>query len=78
MTRKRVTMGLKPGTERSAEAWVGEKNEPSLKQPKPTITKRLTIDISEELHRTLKMKAAAEGVRMADLVRSWILENCEG
>ncbi|MCP4903060.1 MAG: hypothetical protein GY906_39350 [bacterium] len=38
-------------------------------------TKRLTIDVSVELHRKLKVRAAEEGVRMADLVRQWIQHN---
>jgi hypothetical protein len=38
--------------------------------------KRLTIDIPARLHRELKMKAAAEGVKMVDLLRQWIEEKC--
>ncbi len=36
--------------------------------------KRLTIDVSEELHRAIKMKAVELGVPMADMLRS-LLEN---
>jgi plasmid stability protein len=32
--------------------------------------------VPEELHRRLKVKAAVEGVNMADLVRAWITEKC--
>ena len=39
-------------------------------------TKRLTIDVPADLHRTLKMRAAAEGVKMAGLVQEWIREHC--
>ncbi len=46
--------------------------------PTPTETKpkmkRLTIDISEELHRAIKMKAVEQGMPMADMLRS-LLEN---
>lgn len=33
---------------------------------------RLNANIKEELHRKLKMKAAAEGVTMGDLIERWI------
>ncbi len=36
--------------------------------------KRLTIDVSEELHRAIKMKAVEQGTPMADMLRS-LLEN---
>lgn len=36
--------------------------------------KRLTIDISEELHTKLKAKAALEKTRMADVVRKALNE----
>lgn len=35
-------------------------------------TVRITVDLEPDLHRRLKIKAAMEGVRMADLVREWI------
>ncbi len=82
MTRKKVAIKIKPETKKQADAWVSEspQEEQGTKQtrPEPTLqkTKRLTIDIPETLHRTLKIKAAVEGVRMADLVRSWIQEKC--
>lgn len=79
MSGKRVAIGLKPGRERQADAWVA-RSEPSAAPVEegapPAVTKRLTIDVSEDLHRTLKVKAAQEGVRMADLVRRWIEEGC--
>jgi hypothetical protein len=85
MTRKKVSFGLKPGVAKDADDWVNEpspavkakeERAPEAKTPKPPKMKRLTIDVPEQLHRTLKMKAAFEGKRMADLVRSWIEENC--
>ena len=84
MTGKKVSIGLKPGAQKSAEAWITESRErpeearaPAVETPPPpAVIKRLTIDVSEELHRKLKVKAANEGVRMADLVREWIAERC--
>jgi len=65
-------MSLKPATDkRSVDDWVGEKKESTV-APAKIPTKRLTIDIPEELHRLLKTKAAAEGVKMADIVRRLI------
>ena len=37
--------------------------------------KRLTIDIPEELHRTIKSQCAARGTKMADEVRELLLQN---
>jgi hypothetical protein len=44
--------------------------------PQLIAMKRLTIDVPLDLHRKLKVKAAMEGVKMADLVRDWIKERC--
>lgn len=32
---------------------------------------RITVDLDADLHRRLKIKAAMEGKRLADLVREW-------
>lgn len=37
--------------------------------------KRLTIDITEELHRAIKMKAVERGTPMADMLRSLLESN---
>ena len=37
-------------------------------------TKRLTIDISEPLHRALKIKAVTDGVTMAEIVRQLLTQ----
>lgn len=80
MTAKRVPLGLKPGVQKHAEEWVAQPMQSSATPPAeevpPAILKRLTIDVPEELHRRLKVKAANEGVRMADLVRRWIEDGC--
>jgi predicted HicB family RNase H-like nuclease len=80
MTGKRVSFGLKPGVQKRAEEWVSDATAPepgpSEEGARTVATKRLTIDVSEDLHRALKVKAATEGVKMADLVRAWITERC--
>ena len=40
--------------------------------------KRLTIDISRDLHRILKVRAAEQGLTMAELMRSLISKWVEG
>lgn len=37
-------------------------------------TKRLTIDVSEPIHRALKIKAVTEGVTMAEIVRQLLMQ----
>jgi hypothetical protein len=37
---------------------------------------RITVDLDEESHKKLKVFAAQQGVRIADLVRVWIANNC--
>jgi predicted HicB family RNase H-like nuclease len=80
MSGKRVAIGLKPGTKQQADAWVAQSVPPTEmaeeEGAQPAVLKRLTIDVSEDLHRRLKVKAAQEGVRMADLVRRWIEDGC--
>ncbi|NJN74084.1 MAG: hypothetical protein HC799_15370 [Limnothrix sp. RL_2_0] len=71
---KRTGIPRKPMTE--AENWVAERQAPIAAEPTPKVEKmkRLTIDVPESLHRSLKLKSVAEGMTMADLVRSWIEE----
>ena len=37
-------------------------------------TKRLTVDVSEPLHKALKMQAVTEGVTMAEIVRQLLMQ----
>jgi len=76
MSGKRVAIGLKPSAKLQAEQWVAQAAPAVEEGAPPQIIKRLTIDVSEDLHRRLKVKAAQEGVRMADLVRRWIEDGC--
>jgi predicted DNA binding CopG/RHH family protein len=41
-------------------------------------TKRLTIDISEALHKALKIKAVNDGITMAQIVRQLLLRQFTG
>lgn len=36
--------------------------------------KRLNADLPKSLHHDFKVKATADGVRMSDLVRLWVIE----
>lgn len=40
-----------------------------------TPMKRLTIDVSDDLHRRIKTRCAAEGVKMADVIRDLLEEH---
>lgn len=51
---------------------------PSPTKPIETVKmKRLTLDISEDLHRSIKLKAVTQGVSMVDLLRD-LLEQTYG
>jgi len=62
---KKVTFGTTPAvklaTAQSAEQWVDHRNTET--------TKRLTIDVPENLHRRIKTTCAQRGVKMADEIR---------
>lgn len=73
--RKSVSFGAKPqpAAPRAAtpDQWVsGAVTEPTGEAVK---TKRLTIDIPESLHRSIKTQCASRGLRMSDEIRD-ILE----
>jgi predicted DNA binding CopG/RHH family protein len=67
---KKVTITAKPSrpvgdTEKAAEQWVASGNTESAEG-----MKRFTIDVPESLHRRIKMQCAAQGLKMADEIRS--------
>jgi predicted DNA binding CopG/RHH family protein len=72
---KKVSIKTKKSREAEADAWVKDR------KPAATATataegetmKRLTIDVSESLHKRIKTYCAANGLIMADEIRS-ILE----
>ena len=64
--KKSVKIGVKPTTAKSADNWVTER---TATKPNAEKMKRLTIDVSESLHRRIKSTCANEGVKMADEIR---------
>ena len=77
MATKKVSFGAKPKSSSpapDADTWV-QQQATSGDSAEPM--KRLTIDIPEDLHRRLKITAASQDMRMADLVREWIRKGLE-
>jgi hypothetical protein len=66
MPAKRVSITSKPtprpAAEPTADDWVNNRNAPEA-------MKRLTFDVSESLHRRIKVSCAKRGVKMADDLR---------
>jgi hypothetical protein len=72
MTGKKVTFGSKPQASSAAspDDWVVSRTVPEP-DPVPEIKmKRLTLDVSEELHRKIKSACANRGTKMADEIRA--------
>lgn len=80
MTKKTVTMKMpvaKPTAQ--ADAWVGASTSDVSEAPKTSkvvplhaegeANKRLTIDVSESLHKRIKTQCAMRGTKMADVIR---------
>ncbi len=64
---KKIAIGTKPTnkpTPTGADAWVESRG-----AGEPEKMKRLTIDISENLHRRIKAQCAMNGTKIADEVR---------
>jgi len=60
----------------AADAWVGQGVEPHLKRVEiegvaaaPVVMKRLTIDVTSDLHARIKVACASRGKIMADEIR---------
>jgi len=70
MSAKRVSIRTKPRRSAHADAWVEERVLPEEREP----MKRLTIDIPESLHRTIKVQCALRGRKIADEVRELLLQ----
>jgi hypothetical protein len=62
-SRKAIAIPPKPG----AEQWVRQGAETSA--PPPVKLKRLTLDLPEALHRTIKMRAVTEGLSIVEMLR---------
>ena len=63
---KKIAFGIKPTNKavlpEAADDWVDNRGEAN-------VMKRLTIDIPESLHRTIKSQCAIRGTKIADEVR---------
>ncbi len=67
MTSKKVSIGTKPTNKPAradADTWVASRDDKKTEQ-----MKRLTIDIPESLHRTIKAQCAMRGTKIADEMR---------
>lgn len=70
---KKISIGTKPTSKPAvvaADAWVESRNSGN----EPEQMKRLTIDVPESLHRTIKMQCAMRGTKIADEVRELLLQ----
>lgn len=73
MSTKKVSIGAKPTNKPAppaADAWVESRSNGT--EPEPM--KRLTIDITEGLHRAIKAQCAMRGTKIADEVRELLLQ----
>lgn len=73
MSIKKVQIGTKPTNKpapASADAWV----ENRCNGDEPEQMKRLTIDVPESLHRSIKTQCAMRGTKIADEVRELLLK----
>lgn len=68
MSTKKIQIGTKPST---ADTWVDTQ---SSTQPAPQRIKRLTIDVPESLHRTIKAQCAMRGTKISEEVRALLLQ----
>jgi predicted DNA binding CopG/RHH family protein len=83
MPTKKVSMSAKPG--RSAKPtnvddWVesrggGKAKSQSSPDEAPAKMKRLTLDITESLHKAIKSRSVEDGVSMVDMLRTLLEEN---
>lgn len=76
---KRVQIGGKPtarpAPEGNADEWVANRATLAAAPAEPVEKmKRLTIDVTESLHRHIKRKCADEGVKIANVARELLRE----
>jgi hypothetical protein len=70
---KKVSIGTKPTNKpapAAADAWVESRSHGDGPEP----MKRLTIDVPESLHRSIKAQCAMRGTKIADEVRELLLQ----
>lgn len=73
MSTKKISIGTKPTAKPAlvaADAWV----ESRVPAEGPEPMKRLTIDVPESLHRSIKAQCAMRGTKIADEVRDLLLQ----
>lgn len=74
MSTKKVQIGVRPSqrpaVQANADAWVDQRNVESTQVK----MKRLTIDVPESLHRSIKAACAMRGTKIADEVRELLRE----
>ncbi len=71
MTGKKVSIGGKPSNKpvpAAADAWVENR------QGEREAIKRMTIDIPESLHRTIKAQCAMRGTKIVEEVRELLIQ----
>jgi predicted DNA binding CopG/RHH family protein len=71
MPAKKVKIGGKPAEPAvKIDDWVATRTvEPELTEQPVKKMKRLTLDIPESLHRSIKLRAVEQGVPMVDMLR---------
>lgn len=72
MSSKKITFSTKPSQKHepvAADAWVESRS-----SEEPVKMKRLTIDISESMHRRIKSQCAINGTKIADEVRELLMQ----
>lgn len=72
MSAKKITIGVKPtGKVAAADDWVQSRD---VIAGEKEVNKRLTIDVPESLHRSIKIQCAERGNKIADEVRELLLQ----
>ena len=72
MSAKKIAFGTKPTNKPApvaVDAWVDSRDAGEVE-----VTKRLTIDIPESLHRAIKAQCAMRGSKIVDEVRVLLLQ----
>lgn len=71
MTGKKISFGIRPSTKilpDKSDEWVKNRELPEKEK-----MKRLTIDVTESLHRAIKAECAMRGTKIADEVRELLV-----
>jgi ParG len=71
MTGKKISFGGRPSTKilpEQSDEWVKNRELPEKEK-----MKRLTIDVTESLHRAIKSECAMRGTKIADEVRELLI-----